>query len=626
MIDTLINFLYKLIELLDKRNVQEDKLVWSHLLNGVQIKSESGWSPAAYIHITKPFDVYKIQTDNGLNLECADEHILFDSQMNTIYAKDLRNGDIIMTEYGTDTIKSVTVLDRTISMGDVTVLNDNESFYSNHILSHNTTTTAIFILHYILFNTDKNSLVLGDKRKTSVEILDKLKKIYYEIPYFLKPGIYKWNEGEIVLDNGCRCMAEATTLNTGISFSFHMCLMDEFAKISKNIQGPFYEHVLPTLTAANAQCVISSTVNLNNPKDLFYKLLTAAKNGDNDYAPFEVTWDKVPNWDPDKKIWVPRDEEWHRRMIANYGSEEAFEGQFGIGFEYTTNSILDSSYLKKRKPKYVNFVPKNLPGVPLADKYFWDPEYEPSEQLKQDFIVTTTDLAEGLGGKRDDTIICFNKVFPGGSTKCVGYFRSNDTDRETYAHSHVALYAKYCNPNRLLISFEKNTYGDLYLQHIKDLISNDNELGMLFDMGCIVKYYNESGTKYSFGIKITSGNKTSHCILFKEDYEKGIVDNNSQLFYDQVVDFANTGNGHYAATNGNHDDLIMAQVQLEFVKETIQWKNFISEIVDDTQESDEDSTIYNPFDMSWEEMDRMVFSEKGLMDRLTRFSGGNYNF
>ena len=59
MIDILINFLYKLIELLDKRNIQEDKLVWSHLLNGVQIKSESGWSPAAYIHMTKPFTVIK---------------------------------------------------------------------------------------------------------------------------------------------------------------------------------------------------------------------------------------------------------------------------------------------------------------------------------------------------------------------------------------------------------------------------------------------------------------------------------------------------------------------------------------------------------------------------------------
>ena len=44
-----------------------------------------------------------------------------------------------------------------------------------------TTTSAVFMLHYILFNVDKNALVLGNKRKTAVEILDKAKKIYLEL-------------------------------------------------------------------------------------------------------------------------------------------------------------------------------------------------------------------------------------------------------------------------------------------------------------------------------------------------------------------------------------------------------------------------------------------------------------
>ena len=66
-----------------------------------------------------------------------------------------------------------------------------------------TVTSALFMLHYLCFNTDKNALVLGNKRKTAVEILDKAKKIFFELPFFLKPGIYKWNEAEIVLDDGC---------------------------------------------------------------------------------------------------------------------------------------------------------------------------------------------------------------------------------------------------------------------------------------------------------------------------------------------------------------------------------------------------------------------------------------
>ena len=90
-------------------------------------------------------------------------------------------------------------------MCDTSVNDENHRFYSNGILSHNSVTTAIYCLWVILFNIDKNALVLGNKRKTAVEILDKAKKIFTELPYFLRPGIYKWNEGEIVLDNGCRC-------------------------------------------------------------------------------------------------------------------------------------------------------------------------------------------------------------------------------------------------------------------------------------------------------------------------------------------------------------------------------------------------------------------------------------
>ena len=102
-----------------------------------------------------------------------------------------------------------------------------------------TTMSSLFMLHYILFNVDKNALVLGNKRKTAIEILDKAKKIFVELPYFLRPGIYKWNEGEIVLDNGCRLMAEATTINSGISFTFHCVLADEFAHVHPNIIDKF---------------------------------------------------------------------------------------------------------------------------------------------------------------------------------------------------------------------------------------------------------------------------------------------------------------------------------------------------------------------------------------------------
>ena len=135
------------------------------------------------------------------------------------------------------------------------------SIYLSCRQSGKTTTSAIFMLHYILFNVDKNALVLGNKRSTATEILDKAKKIFYEVPHFLKPGIYKWNEGEIVLDNGCRLLTSATTKNAAIGFTLHCCLWDEAAHINPNIAEEFYNNVFPTITAARARFMITSTQN-----------------------------------------------------------------------------------------------------------------------------------------------------------------------------------------------------------------------------------------------------------------------------------------------------------------------------------------------------------------------------
>ena len=234
----LISLIYAILNLLNTHS--EEKLIKSFELSGINVANENGWTNATHIHLTKPFEIYKLTLENGLTLECADEHIVFTEDYQEKWVKDLTINDYVITEYGLSKVVSVERTGQFINMCDMTVDNDRHSYYTNGILSHNTTTSAVFMLHYILFNIDKNALVLGNKRKTAVEILDKAKKIYLELPYFLKPGIYKWNEAEIVLDNGCRLMAEATTINSGISFTFHCVLADEFAHCPPNILDKFY--------------------------------------------------------------------------------------------------------------------------------------------------------------------------------------------------------------------------------------------------------------------------------------------------------------------------------------------------------------------------------------------------
>lgn len=454
-----------------------------------------------------------------------------------------------------------------------------------------TTTSAIFMLHYILFNIDKNALVLGNKRKTAVEILDKAKKIFYEIPYFLKPGIYKWNEAEIVLDNGCRLMAEATTINSGISFTFHCVLADEFAHIKPNIIDLFYNNIFPTITAGRARFIITST---QNGRNLFYRLYKAAESGINEYAAFKTDWPEVPEYDPDNKRWVKRDEEWHQRQVANYGSEEAFNSQFGTNFDISSNTLISQKILTKLYPNAIEFINKEIPGVIAGDSFYWHPNFDPYT-LKQNHIIITCDLSEGV--ERDYTVFMISRMIEpeSGKLECIGFFRSNTLTRETCTLAIQTLICKYCDFDKILLSYERNTYGDLFYKQMIENVEKD-PLVSDFDESIIVKYFNETGTKFNYGIKITSGNKTVHCKLFKEDFERGLITNDSIQTSIELGNFNDDGSGHYKAVFG-HDDLVMTMVQLTFVKNTLQYQMMKNDF--DSQIEPQQNNYYNIYDELW---------------------------
>ena len=460
------------------------------------------------------------------------------------------------------------------------LMNNRLSIFLSCRQSGKTTTSALFMLHYICFNIDKNALVLGNKRRTAVEILDKLKSIFKELPFFLRPGVNKWNESEIVLDNGCRCLAEATTINSGISFTFHCVLCDEFAHIPSNIVDKFYNNIFPTITAARARLMITSTQNGYN---LFYRLYKAAEAGESEYAPFKVDWQQVPEWDEKERCWKQRDEAWHRLQVANLGSEDNFNQQFGTSFDVSANTLIGRNKLRKYQSNgLLEFTNKTLLGVPYNDSWFWHPDVDPM-QLKDDSLIITVDLAEGL--EKDYTCFSIYKMVTDEIMECIGFFRSNTIPHEKCAESLMLFETKWCNSQKHVVSIERNTYGDIFLKDLFDLENVITEWSRDF----LVKYYNETFTKFSYAVKVTPGNKTTMCLLFKEDFERGKIINKSTTFANEIINFCDNGTGHYKASFG-HDDMVMTGVQLEFVKQTLQYK-YIKETVGVSMSSD----LFNPY-------------------------------
>ena len=135
-------------------------------------------------------------------------------------------------------------------------------------------------------------------------------------------------------------------------------------------------------------------------------------------------------------------------------------------------------------------------------------------------------------------------------------------------------------------------YGDLFVYNFKDeIIKNPQNFGIINeDIFC--KYYNDTGRKFSHGIKMTHATKSHACMRFKNDYEHRQIRNYDTEFLREVVNFCDsTGNGSFKASYG-HDDLVMAQVQLELAKDTLSTRALIDQIGANVDNNNDNYDIY----------------------------------
>lgn len=158
-----------------------------------------------------------------------------------------------------------------------------------------TVCASITILHYALFNNNKNILVTANKLDTSIEILDKIREVYQRLPFFLQQGIINWNQKFMTFENKSRIKGFATTKTSSIGQAADFLYLDEFAHIPENIADKFYKSVFPTVSNIdNSKIIITSTPNGYN---LFHKLLTDAEKPEGEkssYVANRVYWWQVP--------------------------------------------------------------------------------------------------------------------------------------------------------------------------------------------------------------------------------------------------------------------------------------------------------------------------------------------
>lgn len=450
--------------------------------------------------------------------------------------------------------------------------------------------TAIFVAWYLLFNFDKNALILANKGATTKEIIDKMKAIIENLPFFMKPGVVKNDVFEMKYDNGCRMVGQTTTGKAGIGFTIHLLFLDEFAHIHHSFLDGFFENVYPTLSSSQiSRIIITSTPNGYNK---FYELYKAATEGLNEFTPFKVDWWQVPG----------RDEKWKERETKNLGSEEAFNRQYGNQFMASSNLLLQGSTLKRMqqsKKKYIHRELEQFEHIQIDMTRFlgWDPDFRMSD-CKDDekYHVFSVDIADGSGG--DYSVINifqinlvdkkYWKYFISPSAMKdffgltqVARFTSNEHSIEDFSKILYTLAVEVFHSENTKLVIEWNYNGGLVLKNLQTLFPQRNNFDE--EMVCRFKHRHDA-KRPEYGLKVKKDNKIVFCQNFKKAIELRRILINDEDTIKQYETFGKLPSGSYGAQMG-HDDMAMTGVNVTEFFGTPDFSDYVEEMLDMIPES-----------------------------------------
>lgn len=368
-----------------------------------------------------------------------------------------------------------------------------------------------YVLHYTIFNKDKNIGIVANKGSTARKILKGIKNMYKTLPVWLQVGIEVWDKSAITLGNGCQIMTDNTSSDSFTGESIALLIVDEVAKIEANLFKDFFDSAMPTVSSSKSAKVImfSTAKGLNH----WYKLWTDAKNNVNEFTPFQIEWFEVPG----------RDDEWKEKIIKTF-TESHFLQEYDNKFMGSSDSLISMKKLQS--------MPHSIPIEIKNDNRF--NIYEYPEENAQYFLLC--DYAEGL--EQDSSSIQIVKKIEE-KFKQVGRYKDNTSKPREFALIKKMIGEYY---NEGLVIGESNL-GKESLNELHEELEYEN---IFFDLEEINK----------IGLRMTTKTKKLGC-----SYLKKFIENNKFEIVDfdtinELSTFISKKNS-YEADTGCHDDLVI---------------------------------------------------------------------
>ena len=555
------------------------KLVWStKSINDLLVALDKGYRP----QVSMPFYEGKQFLRRGnIVFEYTDEEISELARCANDIVYFAEKYAVVMTDEGIQQVK--------LRDYQKDLLRDFQNERFNIVLASRqmgkTVTASIFNAWYLTFNYDKTTLLLANKSDSTKEIIDKAKVVIENLPFYMKPGIIKYDVMNVRSDNGCRLVGQSTTAKSGIGFTIHNLYLDEFAHVHPTIVNSFYENVYPTLSASKVSRInITSTPNGFNK---FYEIYADAEKGNNEYNATRIDWWQHPD----------RDDAWYKRELGNLGSEDAFNRQYGNEFTSSSSLLLSPGTMKhvrKNAKPFQWYDLEEFDNIHIDTKGFlgFDPEFDVESAAESNkYYMFSVDIAEGNGG--DYSVINMfevepmtdfdieNTVSPGAMydffrINQVGTFRSNEHPLEDFAKVLYTLAIDVFNPENVKMIIEFNTYGSILLQYLRSVFPGRND----FEDEMILRFKHRHDSKTPKpGLRLKSDNKSVFCQNFKKLVETNRIKINDIVTVQEASLFGVLRNGSYGAQMGNDDTIMTCITATEFFT-TTDYADYIEELLD----------------------------------------------
>lgn len=376
------------------------------------------------------------------------------------------------------------------------------------------TIVAAYFAWYVLFNDNKTAVILANKQAIAIEIFGRVQFIIENLPKWLQQGVVEWNKKSLVLENGSRCIAAATSASAVRGMSVNLLLLDEFAHLTPNLAEEFIASVFPTLSSSeSSKLVIISTPNgLNH----YHKLWKEAVEKFNDFTTVEGRWQENPK----------RTQDWADAQRKKLG-EVKYRQEIECTFEGSSYTLVDGA---------------KLATLPMSRPVFEKDSLEVFVQPQKDrTYVITVDVSRG----RHMDYSAFSVIDVASMPyKVVATYKDNEISTLEYPHL-IYNTARQYNDAYLLI--EINDLGE----EVSNTIWYEYEYeNIYFTQG------NElSQTRGYPGIRTTTKVKGLGCSVLKEMIEKDQLDVSSHKIIEELGLFVLKRKSYASDDPSINDDL-----------------------------------------------------------------------